>query len=239
MENNMHDDDWCVRKCCVSGRNEKNVMMAMILRFTGALSDVSLEGSHRNRVCVCVSSHLFRLNVKKNFDGPCFISLVHFSRIRLLHHHRQKKRNFLCIKSKSAVKIPNSSILWQISISRWPTRELSSSLRWRVHIAMCRQWFPLINSWSTFFFARSWWKQVLGDNIIFSLDQSDEGKKEFTFYSIVLRKGSDQNVKIASLCGEKESEKSDAFFFVVSLRCRNRWNHSDDGAKSIGSLFCW
>lgn len=93
MVNNMHDDDdRCVRKCRVSRRNEKYVMMAMILRSQERYTWIRCFFERKSPwVYLCL--HIcFVLMLSRNFDGPCFISPLYFSRIRLLHHHRKKEK---------------------------------------------------------------------------------------------------------------------------------------------------
>ena len=92
-EHNMHDDDRCVRKCLGKGMRK----MSWWQWYRSYTWIRCLFERKSPWVCLCL--HICFV-LASNFDGPCFISPLYFSRIRLLHHHR-KKRYFLC--SKSAV----------------------------------------------------------------------------------------------------------------------------------------
>lgn len=141
----MTTNRWCVRKC--EGKTRENVMMAMILRVQGAPSHMDQMFASRWRkfgsyLCMWLvpCRHLFRLNLIWLLSLLYFASFI-FSRIRLLHRPTIHSRGFLCtrISHKRRPSAVNAG-----SIDESPRRQW-----WRVRIAMCRQWFPLINSRST------------------------------------------------------------------------------------------
>lgn len=122
----------CVRKC---RGMEKMSWWQMI---QGALVrircwHVRRKGSRRssvwvNRICFV----LRRLHVFV-FDGSCYISLLYVPCIRL-HHHRTRQEKFPVHHCESELPLSRDDIINLNLIMTGPSR-----LRWRVHIAMCRQ----------------------------------------------------------------------------------------------------
>lgn len=84
-EYNMHDDDRCVRKFLGKGMRK----MSWWQWYRSYTWIRCLFERKSPWVCLCL--HICFVLASK-FDGPCFISPLYFSRIRLLHHHRKKEK---------------------------------------------------------------------------------------------------------------------------------------------------